>query len=263
MTGSPTIEAVDVHKSFDGNAVLRGVDLAVPERTTFVVLGLSGSGKTVLMKHFIGLLKPDRGTVRIEGENLSTLGPEDWERVRRKFGVLFQGGALFDSLTVSQNLELPLREQLNVRGEAAEARIRETLALVDLGGTEDKYPAELSGGMRKRVAFARAVIHRPKILFYDEPTAGLDPFTTEYVTEAILTGKEKLGTTALIITHDLPTAFHVADRMALLHEGRLIETGTPTEFRESRHPAVRAFLHDWIERERLAREIGGAPPPPP
>jgi phospholipid/cholesterol/gamma-HCH transport system ATP-binding protein len=249
------IEVVDLHKSFDGHEVLSGVDLVVPEGNTFVVLGVSGSGKTVLLKHVIGLLQPDQGIVRIEGEDLATLSPHEMERVRRKFGVLFQGGALFDSLTVAENLALPLREQLGLKGSEVMERIRETLALVDLSGIESKFPAELSGGMQKRVAFARAVVSRPKILLYDEPTAGLDPFTTEYVTEAILTGKRKLGMTALVITHDLTTAFEVADRVALLHEGRLIEGAPPEIFRHSNHPAVLAFLHDWLERTSQARRL--------
>jgi len=250
------LEMVDVYKAFGAQPVLRGVSLRVPKGTTYAMLGISGSGKTVVLKHFVGLLHPDRGVVRVEGEDLSRMKPRELEALHRKFGVLFQSGALFDSMTVAENLALPLREQLHLSGDEIQARVQETLALVDLRDVEQKLPGELSGGMRKRVAFARAIVHRPKILVYDEPTAGLDPLTTEYVADALLQGKNALGMTALVITHDLPTAFRVADRVGLLHEGRIVEEGAPERFRQSRHPAVVAFLKDWIDREAAARELG-------
>jgi phospholipid/cholesterol/gamma-HCH transport system ATP-binding protein len=249
------LEMVGVHKSFGRQKVLSGLNLVVPEGMTYVVLGVSGSGKTILIKHFVRLLQPDRGIVRVEGKDFSSLTPSELDVVRRELGVLFQGGALLDSLTVYENLELPLLETLHMKAAQARARIRETLELVELRGIENKLPADLSGGMRKRVAFARAVVHQPTIVLYDEPTAGLDPLTTESVTDVILSGKERLGVTALVITHDLASAFRVADRIALLHEGRMVGEAPPDEFKASRHPAVQAFLKYWFEREKLARAV--------
>jgi len=181
------------------------------------------------------------------------------EHLHRKIGVLYQSGALMDSMTVFENVALPLREQLHLAGTEVDARVRRTLELVDLRGIENELPGELSGGMRKRVAFARAIVHQPKILVYDEPTAGLDPLTTEYVTEALLQGKNQLHMTALVITHDLTTAFQVADRIGLLHEGQIVADAPPDEFRSSSHPAVAAFLKDWAEREAAARRVGAPP----
>lgn len=240
-----------VTKRFGDVEVLRGVDLDVYEGETFVLLGGSGSGKTVLMKHLEGLLQPDAGTVHIDGHALAEA--REREAVRHLIGVQFQAGALFDSLTVVQNVAFPLREQQHLPRAECEARVHELLELVGLRDVESALPGALSGGMRKRVAFARAMALRPKLLLADEPTAGLDPLTTETVDDAILAAQRKLGVTAFIITHDLPTAFRIADRVALLHEGKIIEAAPPAEFRASQHPAVRAFLKDWLEREASAR----------
>ncbi|WP_050727488.1 ABC transporter ATP-binding protein [Vulgatibacter incomptus] len=243
------IEVIDLHKSFAENHVLRGVNLSVEEGTTVVILGSSGSGKSVLMKHIIGLLHPDSGRVLVDGEEISKLSGRDLNRVRRKFGMVFQFSALFDSMTVFENVAFPLREHQH---ELSESQIREVvdekLRLVDLDGVDRKMPAELSGGMRKRVALARAIARDPKIVLYDEPTTGLDPITTESVNEMIENARDRLGVTSLVISHDIPSAFRVADRIAVLHHGKIVEFLPPDELRESEHPHVRTFLQTWFGR---------------
>lgn len=248
----PLVSLRGVTKAFGDVEVLRGVDLEIPEGETFVLLGGSGSGKTVLMKHLEGLLQPDAGTVIIDGHDLSDRAQRD--AVRHLIGVQFQSGALFDSMTVAQNVAFPLREQLHLPKREADERVAKLLALVGLTEVADALPGELSGGMRKRLAFARAMALQPRLLLADEPTAGLDPLTTQTVDEALVAAHQQLGVTAFIITHDLPTAFLIADRVGLLHEGRIIEAAPPAQFRASTHPAVRAFLKDWLEREASARD---------
>ncbi|MBL8913121.1 MAG: ATP-binding cassette domain-containing protein [Archangium sp.] len=244
------IEVRGLCKRFGEVEVLRGLDLDVYEGETFVLLGGSGSGKTVLMKHLEGLLRPDAGTVRIAGHDVSGGARRELDATHRLIGVAFQAGALFDSMTVFDNVAFPLREQLSLSPPQIAARVEEVLGLLGLGDAGHKLPAALSGGMKKRVAFARALVLRPRVLLADEPTAGLDPLTTEAVDDAIISAQKALGATAFIITHDLPTAFRIADRIGLLHEGRIIEAAPPEQFRQSQHPAVKAFLHDWLERER-------------
>ena len=241
-----------VSKRFGDTEVLKGLDLEISEGETFVLLGGSGSGKTVLMKHLEGLLQPDAGSVIIDGHDLRR--PEELEVVRREIGVQFQSGALFDSLTVAQNVAFPLRELQHLAPEEIDARVEAMLDLVGPRAAANVLPGELSGGMRKRVAFARAMVLHPKLLLADEPTAGLDPITTETVDDALVAAHRQLRATAFIITHDLPTAFRIADRVGLLFEGKIIEAGPPEQFRASAHPAVRAFLKDWLAREASARE---------
>ena len=253
MSAEPLIQLRGVKKAFGGVKVLDGVDLDVAEGETFVLLGGSGSGKTVLMKHLEGLLRPDEGTVRIGGHELSSGDPRELDAVRRDVGVQFQAGALFDSLSVFDNVAFPLRELKHLKEDEVKARVDELLALLGLTEAQQLLPGSLSGGMRKRVAFARAVVLRPRLLLADEPTAGLDPVTTETVDDAIVLAQKKLGVTAFIITHDLPTAFRIADRVGLLFEGRIIEAAPPEVFRRSRHPEVLRFLKDWLEREEAAR----------
>lgn len=254
MSARPLLQLRGVKKAFGAVRVLDGVDLDVAAGETFVLLGVSGSGKTVLMKHLEGLLQPDEGSVVIDGHDLSSGDPGQLEAVRREVGIQFQSGALFDSMTVAQNVAFPLREQQHLGTQEVDARVERLLRLVGLSDVAQKLPAELSGGMRKRVAFARAMALQPKLLLADEPTAGLDPLTTEAVDDAIVAAQEELGVTAFIITHDLPTAFRIADRVGLLHEGRVIEAAPPGVFRASQHPAVKAFLKDWLAREAAARE---------
>jgi phospholipid/cholesterol/gamma-HCH transport system ATP-binding protein len=250
----PLIEVRGLVKSFDDVQVLRGLDLDVFEGETFVLLGGSGSGKTVLMKHLEGLLQPDAGTVRIAGHDVSSGQRRELDAVHHVIGVAFQAGALFDSLSVFDNVAFPLREQLHLKKAEVEARVQRMLALVGLGDSVTKLPGELSGGMRKRVAFARALVLEPKVLLADEPTAGLDPLMTQAIDDAIITAQKAVSATAFIITHDLPTAFRIADRVGLLFEGRIVEAAPPDLFRASAHPAVKAFLREWLAREEAARQ---------
>ena len=236
----------DLWKAFGSNQVLSGVDLDVEEGSSCVVLGGSGSGKTVLMKHMIGLLKPDRGQVIVEGEDIVPLDEQELQRVRRKFGMVFQGSALFDSMTVFENVAFALREHSHLSDEEIRAKVREKLAIVALRDVEDRYPADLSGGMRKRVGLARAIVLDPKIVLYDEPTTGLDPITTDYVDDMIVTAKKELGVTSVVISHDIASSFKVADQVAFLYEGKIVAQGPPAELRNSQHPALKHFLAMWF-----------------
>ncbi|MBN1205031.1 MAG: ABC transporter ATP-binding protein [Myxococcaceae bacterium] len=242
------IQIIDLHKTFGEHKVLTGINLTIPEGSTCVILGGSGSGKTVLMKHMIGLLKPDHGQVIVDGEDIVPLGDAALEKMRRKFGMVFQAAALFDSMTVFENVAFPLREH---RKEMSEEQVRQLVrAKLDLMGlpasVEGRYPADLSGGMRKRVGLARAVVLEPKIVLYDEPTTGLDPITTAYVDEMILAAQAKLKVTSVVISHDISSAFNVADYIAFLSKGVIVEFGPPEQLRESQHPVVRNFLETWF-----------------
>jgi len=247
------IEVVDLWKSFGDNHVLKGISLSIPKGMTFVILGGSGSGKTVLMKHVIGLLRPDRGTVRVGGHEISALEGKALTEARQLFGMVFQGAALFDSMTVYDNVAFPLTEKRwreRPRLEEIRARVVEKLKVVDLGEEVlPRYPSELSGGMRKRVALARALVSDPQVVLYDEPTTGLDPITTDYVDGMILNAKERLGVTSMVISHDIASAFKVADRLAVLYDGHLAAEGTPEEVRQSRDPFVQRFLSLWFAKQ--------------
>lgn len=245
----PMIEVRGLCKAFGEHEVLRGVDLVVEEGTTCVLMGVSGSGKTVLMKHVVGLLQPDRGTVIVDGEDLSKLDEAGMDRLRRKQGILFQANALFDSLTVFDNVAFPLRERTRMSEPEIREAVLKSLAVVGLTHASQRFPGELSGGMQKRVGFARAAILQPRILLYDDPTAGLDPLTTASVNEVIFTGKQQLGATSLVISPDVASAFKVGDTLALMHEGRIVAFGPPDEFRRSEHPAVKDFLRTWLQRQ--------------
>ncbi|MBI2373399.1 MAG: ABC transporter ATP-binding protein [Deltaproteobacteria bacterium] len=247
--GDAAIRAIGLHKSFGSNHVLRGIDLDFPLGTTTVILGGSGSGKSVLMKHFIGLLRPDAGQILVEGEDLAALRGEALTKFRMKFGMVFQWAALFDSMSVGENVAFPLREHHPELSEAeVRERVAEKLAMFGLEGTEAKFPADLSGGMRKRVGLARAIILEPRIVLYDEPTTGLDPITTNYVDEMILRAKERLRVTSVVISHDIGSAFHIADYIAFLYEGEIVAYGPPKELRASAHPFVSEFLSTWFGR---------------
>jgi phospholipid/cholesterol/gamma-HCH transport system ATP-binding protein len=244
------IDVQSVYKSFAGFPVLTGIDLKMMEGTTTVVLGASGSGKTVLMKHIMGLFKPDRGQVVVDGQNVSAMGRQELAVFRQRMGMVFQSSALFDSMTVGDNVAFPLREH-NTAGlseKEIQEKVKEKLAVVELHGVEQKYPAELSGGMRKRVGLARAIIRDPKIVLYDEPTTGLDPLTTESVDEMIIGAREKLSVTSVVISHDIGSAFHIADRIAVINEGRIVEEGTPEEVRRTKEPFTQHFLATWFGR---------------
>ena len=245
----PLIDVQDLYKSFNGFPVLKGINLKIPEGTTTVILGGSGSGKTVLMKHIMGLFKPDRGQVIVDGQNVSTMSRQELAVFRQRMGMVFQSAALFDSMTVADNVAFPLREHNPGLSEAEiQEKVKEKLAVVDLHGVEQKFPAELSGGMRKRVGLARAIVREPKIVLYDEPTTGLDPLTTESVDEMIIHARERLTVTSVVISHDVGSAFHIADRIAMLNEGRVVEEGTPVEVRNTKEPFTRHFLATWFGR---------------
>lgn len=241
------IEVSQLHKSFGNNHVLRGVDLDVAKGTTTVILGRSGGGKSVLMKHLIGLLRPDSGRVSVDGLDLDKLGRRERLEMRTRFGLVFQMAALFDSMTVFENVAFPLKERR--RALSAAQRSERVVAMLDSLGLADaqhRLPAELSGGMRKRVGLARALILEPKIVLYDEPTTGLDPITTASVDSMIKEAKEAHGVTSVVISHDIASAFAVADQVAFLHEGSVVEVGPPSRFRHATHPAVKEFLGSWF-----------------
>ncbi len=240
------IQVANLHKHFGDHHVLKGIDLDIEAGTTCVILGGSGSGKTVMMKHMIGLLKPDDGQVIVDGEDIVPLEAEELSKVRQKFGMVFQAAALFDSMTVYENVSFPLREHSKMKEDEIRQLVREKLEIVGLRNIEHKFPADLSGGMRKRVGLARAIVLNPKIVLYDEPTTGLDPITTDYVDEMILDAKRKLGVTSVVISHDIASAFKVADKIAFLHQGHIVEQGPPEQLRNSEHPAVRVFLQTWF-----------------
>ena len=236
------IEVRKLSKSFSGRPVLREVDLTMEEGKTLVVLGRSGCGKSVVLKHLIGLMKPDSGQVLVDGEDITGLPERKLTAVRRKIGMLFQSAALFDSMSVEANLAFPLRE-LGVRDEKEiDARIAEALEMVELGGEQLKMPADLSGGMRKRVGLARTIVGKPRCVLYDEPTTGLDPITSDSINHMIRRLQRKLGVTSIVVTHDMKTAFHCADRVALLHEGRVHFDGTVEELKASTDPVMTDFI---------------------
>ncbi len=238
----PVIEFRQVHKSFNHTPVLGGMDLAIRPAETVTIIGGSGIGKSVTLKLIVGLLKPELGQVLIEGEDIVPLTENQLIRVRKKIGMVFQSSALFDSLSVGENIAYPLREHTAMAEQEIRDRIQETLKLVGLEGIEDKDPAELSGGMRKRVGLARAIALAPRIILYDEPTTGLDPTNTEKINELIVDMDEKLGVTSVVVTHDMRSAFKVSDRIALLDQGKIVVAGTPREIESSDLPLVRQFI---------------------
>jgi phospholipid/cholesterol/gamma-HCH transport system ATP-binding protein len=236
------IEARDLHKSFGENPVLRGVNLRIEPELITVIIGGSGQGKTVLLKHLIGLMKPDRGQILVDGVDIVPLPEREMIPIRRKFGMVFQHAALFDSMTVFENVSFPLREHARLRESECRRLVREKLEALDLAGIESKYPGELSGGMRKRVGLARAVILNPEILLYDEPTTGLDPVATANVDGLIVEAARKFKVTSVVISHDIPSTLRIAHRVAMLCEGRIVAYGPPEEIRRHEHPELQRFL---------------------
>jgi phospholipid/cholesterol/gamma-HCH transport system ATP-binding protein len=236
------IRFAGLHKAFDAKKVLRGVDLSIPRGQTVVVLGGSGSGKSVLLRHAIGLHRPERGNVWVDGEEITGLEEEELIEARKKVGMLFQAGALFDSMTVFDNVAFALREHTDSSGEQISARVGEVLQLVELEGVEELMPSSLSGGMRKRVALARAIALAPQALLYDEPTTGLDPITSNTINHLIRSLQRRLGVTSIVVTHDIRSAFTVGDRIAFLNEGRILFEGTVEQARRSDEPKLKGFL---------------------
>ncbi len=238
----PFIRYVDVHKAFGPKPVLRGVHLEVGEGETVVVLGGSGSGKSVLLRHTVGLHVPDRGEIWVDGVEISGLEEEALVETRKKVGMLFQAGALFDSMTVYENVAFPLREHTDWEEARIAERVREVLRLVELADVEDLLPADLSGGMRKRAALARAIALAPRAILYDEPTTGLDPILANHINRMIRNLQQRLGVTSIVVTHDIHSAFAVADRIAFLCDGRICFDGTVEEARRAPDPLLRNFL---------------------
>jgi phospholipid/cholesterol/gamma-HCH transport system ATP-binding protein len=246
----------DVYKSFGSNAVLNRFSLEIRDGETLVIIGYSGGGKSVALKHIVGLLEPDAGEVEVDGRVVHLLEREELYRLRETIGFVFQFAALLDSMTVRENLALGLRR----RGLAAadiEARVAESLELVNLRGTEDRYPAELSGGMRKRVGIARAIALRPRYILYDEPTTGLDPVTAATIDRLMVRARERLGVTGVVVTHDMRSAYTVGDRIAMLYRGSIRQLGTVDEIQRATDPVVRQFIEgrpeamDEVDRAEL------------
>jgi len=236
------IRVVDLHKSFNGLKVLRGINLSIEKGKTTVILGGSGVGKTVFIKHLIGLMKPDKGSIYVDDVDITRLKEKELAEVRKKFGMLFQEAALFDSLTVGENVGFPLREHTKLSTEAIDKIVREKLEQVGLQGIEDKYPSELSGGMKRRVGLARAMALNPEILLFDEPTTGLDPIMKTIINDLIINTQRRGSLTCVVITHDITTTFKLAHKVAMIHEGIIVEEGLPEEFKNSSNLIVQAFL---------------------
>ena len=236
------IDITNLHKSFGSQQVLRGVNLTVEKGESMTVIGGSGSGKSVLIKHIIGLLFPDKGQVKVAGQVLNALDEEGLNEIRKKFGMLFQGAALFDSLSVWENVGFGLKQHTKKTDKEIRAIATAKLALVGLKDVEDKMPVDLSGGMKKRVGLARAIAMDPEIILYDEPTTGLDPITADAINDLILDLRKKLGVTSVAITHDMHSAYKISDRIAMLYKGEILETGTPDEIRSTTNPIVKQFI---------------------
>jgi phospholipid/cholesterol/gamma-HCH transport system ATP-binding protein len=236
------IKITDLHKTFEGQHVLRGLNLEINQGETLVIIGRSGCGKSVLLKHIIGILSPDQGQVIVDNQDISSLKGKDLVSLRMKFGMLFQGAALFDSLNVYENVGFALIEHTNMDQQKIKEKVRQSLVSVDLPGIEDKKPAELSGGMKKRVGLARAICNNPSIILYDEPTTGLDPIMADMINDLIIRLKEQLKVTSIVVTHDMVSAYKVGTRIAMLYEGKIIAQGTPDEIKNTQDPIVRQFI---------------------
>ena len=236
------IKVQGLRKSFHGQPVLRGIDLEVPDGSITVIIGRSGGGKSVFLKHLLGLLRPDSGRIEVGGVEVTRLRGRALDEVRKRYGVVFQGGALFDSMTCRANIAFPLREKLRLPRPEVAKRVEAALEQVGLAGIGDKYPEEVSGGMRKRVAIARALVTDPEIVFFDEPTTGLDPVLVNTIHHLILDLHHRLHFTAVMVSHEIPEIFEIADRVGMLHEGRIVELGPPAAIQGSTNEVVRQFI---------------------
>ncbi|MHB1223795.1 MAG: ABC transporter ATP-binding protein [Gemmatimonadaceae bacterium] len=251
------IQLIDIHKSFGPKNVLNGFTLDVHEGETMVIIGFSGSGKSVAIKHIVGLLEPDRGTVKVDGQDVASLPRRELYALRARIGYVFQFAALFDSLSIGDNVAMGLRKQGMAESDIS-TRVGEALELVDLPGVERRFPAELSGGMRKRVGIARAIALRPKYILYDEPTTGLDPVTSAVIDQLMCRMRDQLGVTGIVITHDMRSAYTVGTRIAMLYEGRVRQVGTVDEMRNSTDPVVHQFVEGLPDLDAAAVPAAGA-----
>ena len=238
------IEIKGLKKRFGAKEVLKGIDLHIPKGKTTVILGLSGGGKSTIIKHIVGLLKPDSGEIWVDGEEISQADEEQIRKIRKKVGFLFQSGALFDSMNIFENVAFPLQEHTNMSKDEIMSRVAERLEMVGLKPSEvlNLYPDELSGGMRKRVGLARTIALNPEIILYDEPTSGLDPITSDLISQMIVQLKERLNVTSVLISHDIKESFKAGDYFAMLYDGKIIETGDDKYFKSTDNPYVRQFL---------------------
>jgi phospholipid/cholesterol/gamma-HCH transport system ATP-binding protein len=236
------IQIKDVHKSFRENHVLQGIDLTINKGETIVIIGRSGCGKSVLLKLIMGLLKPDQGKIFINGDDITSWNDNQLNKLRQRFGMLFQASALFDSMTVDENVGLGLREHTRLPEDEIQNKIKEKLKLVGLAEIEEKKPAELSGGMKKRVGLARAIAMDPEYVLYDEPTTGLDPIMADVINELIINLRNTLSITSIAVTHDIISAYKIADRIAMLYEGKIVFVGTPEEVKNADNAVVRQFI---------------------
>jgi len=241
------IKVVGVRRSFGEQEVLRGLDLEIGTGEIVVVIGRSGGGKSVLLKHLIGLLRPDSGHILVDDIDITRLGRTALDRIRERYGVVFQGGALFDSMSVYDNVAFPLREKTRLRAAEIRQRVEEKLAQVGLEGMGAKNPAEISGGMRKRVAIARALVTEPEVVFFDEPTTGLDPILVNTIHHLIVELHRKFRFTAIVVSHEIPEIFQIADRVAMLHDGVIVDSGTPGAIQVSPNPIVQHFIRGEVE----------------
>jgi len=239
---SPMIAVRALAKRIDQQEILRGIDLAVATGETLAIIGRSGGGKSVLLKHLVGLMEPDTGEIWIQGQNITGMSERQLGAIRKKVGILFQSGALFDSMTVEDNIAFPLREAGERDPKVLHAKVAEMLEVMEMEGQEDKMPESLSGGMKKRVGLARSIIRRPSCVLYDEPTSGLDPVVADSINRLIRRLQHRFGMTSLVVTHDMKSAFDVADRIAYLHEGRIYFHGTSAELQQSSDPLIQDFL---------------------
>jgi len=237
------IRIVDLHKAFGRKKVLQGVNLDLKQGETLAVIGQSGSGKSVLIKHIIGILRPDKGQIFVDGVEITSLKDDELHKITRRFGMLFQGVALFDSMTVAQNVSFGLERYADFSQERIQELVAESLDKVGLKGCEGLMPQELSGGMRKRVGLARAIAYRPDIILYDEPSTGIDPIRADAINDLINMMKKEMNVSTIVITHDMVSAYKVADRIAMLYEGKIVETAAPEEIRNSKNPVIQQFIH--------------------
>ncbi len=245
--GDAIIGIRGLRKSFGRQRVLDSLDLDIERGETLVVMGRSGCGKSVLLKHITGLVRPDAGEILFEGEDMTRFDRKKLFQMRMHFGMLFQSSALFDSMTVGENVALPLRKHSSMSEEEIARTVTEKLELVGLTGVQRQYPAEMSGGMKKRIGLARAVAMNPQVVLYDEPTTGLDPIMADVINELIRTLQRQLRVTSVVVTHDIKSAYHVGDRIAMLHEGRIIFSGSPDEVRRTENPVIRQFVEGRSE----------------